>query len=84
MTWASQTLLTVSKIHRNCVITAEAQTFMWKIRWSTDDMASQRLWYDIGAFTVLTMKFTTFNINKNQVPANISWTYQTKIFHKKW
>jgi len=33
---------------------------------------------------VLTMKFTAFNININQVPANISWTYQTEIFHKKW
>jgi hypothetical protein len=32
---------------------------------------------------VVTMKFTAFNTNKNQVPANISWTYQTGIFLKQ-
>jgi hypothetical protein len=42
------------------------------------------IWQWDVAFMVLTMKFTAFNINKNQVPAKISWTFQTKIFHKKW
>lgn len=55
---------------------------MLKHRWH--GITETVIWQWDEAFMVLTTKFAVFNTNKNQVPANISWTYQTEIFHKKW